>query len=124
MSESISWSLTAGGTSGSIIQTKGASAGDAIISVTVELDAGSAERDLALQVDNVDKVGFLAISSDLQDGSVTVKADGANATELSGPILLFGEGVKLFAGDLTTLTVHNTSAAEGATLTALIGLTV
>ena len=124
MSESISWSLTAGGTSGSTIQTKGSSDGDGIVSVTVELDAGSAERDLTLQVDDVDKVGFLAISSDLQDGSVTVKADGANATALTGPILLFGAGVKLFAGDLGTLTVHNTSAVDAATLTVLIGLTV
>lgn len=124
MSESISWSLTAGGTSGSTIQTQGVSNGDGIVSVTVELDAGSAERDLTLQVDDVGKVGFLAISSNLQDGMVTVKADGANATALSGPILLFGAGITLFAGDLSTLTVHNTSAVDAATLTVLIGLVV
>ena len=124
MSETITWSLTAGGKSGSAIQTKGASTGDGIVSVSVDLDAGSAERDLALQVDKVDNVAFLAISSDLLDSSVTVKADGANASALSGPILLFGEAVKLFAGDLTTLTVHNTSADKAAKVTVLIGLTV
>ncbi len=117
MSETITWSLTAGGKSGSAIQTKGASTGDGIVSVSVE-------RDLALQVDKVDNVAFLAISSDLLDGSVTVKADGANASALSGPILLFGEAVKLFAGDLTTLTVHNTSADKAAKVTVLIGLRV
>lgn len=124
MPETISWSLTAGGTSGSTIQTKGTSSGDAIVSVTVTLDAGSAERGLTLQVDDVDKVRFLAISTDLYDSKVKVKADGAVATTLTGPILLFGAGVRLFASDLTTLTVHNTSAVDAATLTVLIGLTV
>jgi hypothetical protein len=124
MSETITWSLTAGGTSGSAIQTKGVSVGDAIISVSVDLDAGSAARDLALQVDTVDNVAFLAISSDLLDGSVTVKADGASATALNGPILLFGGAVKLFAGDLTTLTVHDTSAVKAAKVSVLIGLKV
>lgn len=124
MSETITWSLTAGGTSGSAIQTQGASVGDGIVSVSVDLDAGSDARDLVLQVDTVDNVALLAISSSLLDGSVTVKADGANATALSGPILLFGEAVTLFAGDLTTLTVHNTSAVTAAKVTVLIGLTV
>jgi hypothetical protein len=124
MTETIVWSLTAGGTSGSAVQTKGASVGDGIISVSVELDAASSARDLALQIDTVDNVAVLAISSTLFDGSVTVKADGANATALSGPILLFGEAVKLFAGDLTTLTVENTSVVSAARITILIGLTV
>ncbi|MEM9305175.1 MAG: hypothetical protein AAGE01_23900 [Pseudomonadota bacterium] len=124
MSESITWSLTAGGTSGSGIQASGQTQGDALVSVSIDLDAGSASRDLALQVEDVSKVGFLAIASDLQDGKVTVKADGANATALTGPILLFGNAVGLFAGDLTTLTVHNTSADKAASLTVLIGLNV
>ncbi|HEV7322648.1 MAG TPA: hypothetical protein VGO04_28945 [Ensifer sp.] len=124
MSETITWSLTAAGKSGSAIQAKGASIGDGIVSVSVDLDAGSAARDLALQVDKVDNVAFLTISSDLLDGSVTVKADRPNASALSGPILLFGEAVKLFADDLTTLTVHNTSAGKPAKVTVLIGLTV
>jgi hypothetical protein len=93
MSETITWSLTAGGKSGSAIQTKGASTGDGIVSVSVDLDAGSAERDLALQVDKVDNVAFLAISSDLLDGSVTVKADGANASALSGPVRRGGQAL-------------------------------
>lgn len=124
MVETITWSLTAGGTSGSTITAKGAAKGDGIISVSVDLAESSDARNLALQVDNVDNVGFLAISSDLLDGSVTVKADGAEATALTGPVLLFGTAVKLFAGDLTTLTVHNTSAADAAKVTVLIGLTV
>lgn len=124
MSETIVWSFTAGGTSGSAIQSKGSSVGDGIVSVSVDLEAGSAARDLVLQVDTVDNVAFLAVSSSLADGKVTIKADGATATALTGPILLFGAGVKLFAGDLTTLTVHNTSAVTAAKVTILIGLTV
>jgi hypothetical protein len=75
-------------------------------------------------VDDVDKVNFLAISSDLLDGKVLVKADGATATPLTGPLLLPGAAVKLFAEDLTTLTVHNTSLNNSAKLSVLIGLTV
>jgi len=124
MSENITWSLTAGGASGSNIQASGVSKGDGIVSVSVELDAGSAARALTLQVDDVDKVAFLAISCDLVDGKVTVQADGASATALTGPMLLFGAAVKLFAGDLTTLTVQNTSTDKAAKLTVLIGLAV
>ena len=124
MSETISWSLTAGGTSGSGVNAAGATTGDATVSVSVDLDPASPARALTLQVDNVDKVSFLAISSSLLDGNVTVKATGAAATKLTGPILLFGEAVALFASDLTTLTVQNTSADKAAKLSVLIGLTV
>jgi hypothetical protein len=121
MSETISWSLTAGGV-GSGINATGTTTGDAIVAASVELDAGSAEKALTLQVDNMDKVTFLAISSDLLDGKVTVKATGS-AIEMTGPILLFGSAVALFASDLTTLTVHNTSVDKAAKLSVLIGLT-
>lgn len=124
MSETISWSLTAGGASGSGVNAAGATTGDATVSVSVDLDPAGPERALTLQVDDVDKVSFLAISSSLLDGKVTVKATGAAATKLTGPILLFGEAVALFASDLTTLTVKNNSADKAAKLSVLIGLTV
>lgn len=124
MSENISWSLTAGGTAGSRIQTSGVLEGEGIVSVSVELDAGSTARDLTLQVDDVARVALLAISCNLIDGTVTVQADGPSAIALTGPMLLFGAAVGLFAGDLTTLTVHNTSPDRAAKLTVLIGLSV
>lgn len=124
MPETISWSLSAGGTSGSAIQASGVSKGDGIVSVSVDLDAGSAARDLTIQVDDVDKVAFLAVSSDLVDGKVTVKPGSGVETALTGPLLLFGAAVKLFATDLSTLTVHNTSTVAAAKLKVLIGLTV
>ncbi len=123
MSETISWSLTAGGRSGSGINATGAIVGDAIVSASVDLAAGSDERAVTLQVDDVSKIAFLSITSSLLDGKVTVKATGG-ATELTGPILLFGKAVELFANDLTTLTVHNTSADKAAKLSVLIGLAV
>ncbi len=124
MSESISWSLTAGGTSGSGINTAGATIGDAVVTASVDLEANSGERDLTLQVDNIEKVTFLAISSDLLDGKVSVKATSDTATKLTGPILLFGHAVKLFADDLTTLTIHNESVDKPAKVSVLIGLSV
>lgn len=124
MVENISWALNVSGTAGSPIQAAGQSSGDAIVSVSVDLEAGSAERVLAVQVDDMDRVAFLALSSSLTNGKVTVQADGPAAIALSGPILLFGTATKLFAGDLSTLKVHNTSATEAATVKVLIGLTL
>lgn len=123
MSEAISWSLSAGGASGPGISSAGQTEGDATVSLSKELDIGE-EKGLAVQVDDVDKVTFLAIDCDLLDGSVTVKATADDPTALKGPILLYGEAVKLFGDDLTTLTVKNNSTEKKANLTALIGLTV
>jgi hypothetical protein len=124
MPESIAWSLTISGTAGSAIQSAGQTTGDGIVSVSVDLEAGSDERALDLQVDDIDRVSFLAVSSSLTDGKVTVKADGPAEIALTGPMLLIGPAAKLFAGDLSTLTVHNTSAADPATVKVLIGLTL
>lgn len=121
MSETISWSLTAGGV-GSGINVTSATTGDAVVSASVDLEPTSGERALTLQVDDIDKVGCLAISSDLLDGTVTVKATGT-AIELTGPILLFGKAVALFASDLTTITVENKSADKPAKISVIIGLT-
>ncbi len=123
MSEAISWSLSAGGPTGAGVSSAGQTIGDATISLSKELDIGEG-KDLSLQVDDVDKVTFLAIDCDLLDGDVTVKATSADTTALTGPILLYGEAVKLFASDLTTLSVKNNSTEKKANLTALIGLTV
>lgn len=124
MPETISWSLTAGGPSGTGINAAGATIGDATVSVSIALEAQSGERALTLQVDDVDKATFMAISSDLTTGDVTVKATGGDATKVTGPMLMFGDAVKLFASDLTTLTVENTSADKPANLNVLIGLKV
>jgi hypothetical protein len=106
------------------VNAAGETAGDATVSVAVTLDAGAGPRDLALQIDDVGKVTFLAISSTLTDGSVGVRAGPGDFTDLTGPILLFGGAVSLFAPDLSTLTVRNESQAEAADLTVLIGLTL
>lgn len=124
MSETISWSVTAGGPSGTGINAAGATTGDATVSVSIALDPASGERALALQVDDVDKVTFLAVSSDLTDGDVTVRATAVDATAITGPMLMFGDAVKLFASDLTTLTVENESVDTAANLSVLIGLKV
>ena len=81
----------------------------------------AAQAELALQLDSVDKIVFLAISSSINDGSVEVQATGADATALTGPMILYGGAVKLFATDLSTLKVQNKHAAEKATLSVLIG---
>jgi hypothetical protein len=124
MTEAITWSVAAGSASSSAINSAGSTQGDATVSVSLKLDAAAAApRVLALQVDDVTKVTFLAISSSLYDGTVEVKGTGA-ALKLTGPILLFGAAVALFANDLSALTVQNKSPTKSADFSVLIGMTL
>ena len=66
-------------------------------------------------------ITFLAISSSISDGTVEVQADGAAPTPLTGPMILYGDAVGLFAGDLTTLKAQNKHATDEAELSVLIG---
>lgn len=125
MSEAISWSLSANSASGGSASATGITQGDATVSATLTLDpAMSAVRDLALQVDQASAVTFLAITSSLTDGSVAVTPTGGTAIALTGPILLMGAAVPLFAADLGTLAVQNTSPESAATFSVLVGLTL
>ncbi|MFZ7090738.1 hypothetical protein [Primorskyibacter sp. 2E233] len=123
MPESIAWSLSAGGSSGSGISAAGTLLVDASMSVSRSFDAAGAETDVELMIDKVDNVSFLAISSDLNDGKVTVQGTG-DKRALTGPIVLFGEAVKLFATDLSVVKVQNTSPDKAAHLTILVGLNI
>ena len=98
---------------------------DAITTAEVQLvKAMAADRDLALQIDDVDKLAFFVLTSSLTDGSVEVKADTATRTKLTGPIILFGAAIKLFAGDLSTLSLKNLSATDTADIRILVGSTL
>ena len=122
MVETLTWSFTAGSSSGAGLASNGSLAAEAATLASVSLDANMAAAiDLALQLADVDQIAFLAIAASLEDGSVEVQADGANPTVLTGPLILYGEAVKLFAGDLTTLKVQNKHPTEAAELSVLIG---
>ncbi|MES9901720.1 MAG: hypothetical protein ABW168_03440 [Sedimenticola sp.] len=110
MSEPISWSLSAGSASGGGVNISGKTEADAttVASLTLAPKMNQA-KELAMQIGDVSKVELLIISSTINDGSIEIKADGASAIALSGPLVLFGPSVKLFAGDLDKLTVQNKS---------------
>jgi hypothetical protein len=117
----LSWSFSAGATGGSI-DLSGGNEVDAVISAEVALEANMQNQtSLSLQVDDVSKVVFLGVASTLQDGKVEIVADG-DTVKMIGPLLLYGDGVALFAGDLSTLKVVNKSADKEATLTILVGM--
>lgn len=123
MAQKLSWSFSAGSSSGSAVNVSGETAVDAVVSASVTLDAAmAAARELTLQVDDVDRVLFLAISSSLIDGKVEVEPVGGTAMAVTGPLILYGAAVKLFAADLSTIKVQNKAVATAATLTILIGL--
>ena len=50
-----------------------------------------------------------------------MKADSATRTKLTGPLILYGEAIKLFAGDLQTISLKNSSATTAADITILMG---
>ena len=118
----MTWSFTAGSSSGIGLDDAGSMDLEATTAANIQLDAAmNNATGLALQLADVNKVSFLAITASRYDGSVKVKADGAGDTDLDGPLILFGEGVKLFAGDLSTLSVQNAHQTEAVTLSIVIG---
>lgn len=123
MPQSFSWSYCGGAPSGVGVNNAGNVGVDAITTAGVTLaKAMAADRDLALQIDDVGKVAFFVLTSSLNDGSVEIKADTATRTKLTGPIILYGEAVKLFAGDLDKISLKNSSATDAAEITILMGL--
>ena len=123
MSEKMSWSFTAASSAGSGVSSSGAFDTDATASSTVTLDAAMVSAtDLTFQLNEVSRITLLAIVPSLTDGSIEIQADGSSATALTGPMVLFGAAVGLFAGDLTTLRVQNKHVDKKATLSVLMGL--
>ncbi len=123
MPQTYSWSYSGGSPSGAGVNIGGSLDADAVVTADVQLAKNmAADRDLALQIDNVDKLAFLVLASSLYDGSVEVKADTATRTKLTGPLILYGPAVKLFAGDLDKLSLKNSNATEVADIQILMGL--
>ena len=125
MPSRISWSNSVASDGGASVSGRGDIIIDTATSVTVTLDPATvAAEALDLQVADPSGVAVLAIFSDVMDGSLTVKATLGSATALTGPLVLFGAAVTMFATDLTTLNVQNNHATDEATLEILIGRTV
>jgi hypothetical protein len=122
VAETISWSFTAGASSGAGLSSNGTLESEAVTSAVVALDANMSDpADLTMQLEDVDRIAFLAVSASIADGSIEIRADGADPTPLTGPLLLYGAAVRLFAGDLSTLKVQNKHATDPAKLSVLIG---
>lgn len=119
MPDSISWSFNAAGSSGGTSKASGKVTADAILTAHRTVAKGATEA-LELQLDGTAKVVFLAITSSINDGKVTIKGTGANDIAMQGPLILYGPAIGLFATNLTTVTVKNT-AASAAELSILAG---
>ncbi|MDP5220851.1 hypothetical protein Q5Y75_27055 [Ruegeria sp. 2205SS24-7] len=122
MPSRISWSNSVVSDDGARVSGRGDIVIDTATGVTATLDPamGAAEA-LALQVADPSGVAVLAIFSNIMDGSVTVEGTLGAATALTGPLVLYGAAVSMFATDLTTLSVQNNHATEEATVEILIG---
>jgi hypothetical protein len=123
MPQTYSWSYSGGSPVGAGVNIAGKLEADAIVSAGVQLPKNmAADRELALQIDDVDKLAFLVVASSLYDGSVDVKADTVTRTKLTGPLILHGAAVKLFAANLDKVSLKNSSVAEAADIQILMGL--
>ncbi|MGB3847729.1 MAG: hypothetical protein WA940_17805 [Sphingopyxis sp.] len=122
MPQKFFWSFGGNSSAGVGINAGGELDVDAITTAEVQLVKGmTADRELALQIDDVDQLAFFVLTSSLTDGSVEVKTDTATRTRLTGPIILFGAAIKLFAGSLETITLKNLSTTTPADIRILVG---
>lgn len=122
MSQKFFWSFGGNSQAGVGIADGNGIEVDAITTAEVQLAENmAADRKLALQIDDVDKLAFFILTSSLIDGSVEVKADTATRTKLVGPIILFGTAIKLFAGSLDSISLRNLSATDAADIRILVG---
>jgi hypothetical protein len=123
MPDSISWSFNAVSSSGGTAKSTGKTDADATLSATKKVKKTNGNEALKFQLDTASSIAFLAVTSTFYHANLTIKASGAGATEvpLTGPFVLHGGALALFAADLTTLTVKNTSSTD-AEVTVLIGL--
>ena len=123
MPDTIAWSFNASSSAGGGSKASGKTSVDATLAVVKTLNKNmGAPIVLGLQLETAAKIAFLAATSTLNDGKVTIKADG-DTVAMTGPLVLHGNALALFAGDLSSLTVRN-QGSEAADLSILIGYNV
>lgn len=120
MGEELAWSVKLKTADGVTKGDAGNLAAEAVMVAPVDLAKNmDAAVDLNLQLDDVEDIQVILVTSSSYDGKVEVTGTG-DAIPLVGPLLLFGNAVPLFADDLTTLKVQNKGDAS-AQLQILIG---
>lgn len=119
--ENLSWSVKLASASGVTVRDSGAVNGEAVLTAPARLPKNMQDaKELTLQLSNVDSIEVLLITSTVYDENVEIKAD-KDLVKLTGPLMLFGNSIKQFAGSLDKLTVQNKSQDEEAELHILIG---
>lgn len=122
MAQKLFWSFGGNSSGGAGIDSGGAMDVDAITIAEVQLVKNmTADRELALQIGDVGKLALLVLTSSLNDGSVEIETDTGTRTKLTGPIILFGAAIKLFAGSLDKISLKNLSTSDAADIRILMG---
>lgn len=119
--EKASWSMSINTTSGISVGDSGVSELHASTIIPLVVESGK-DTELKLQLGNVENIDMLTITSTIYDGKVSVAGgdDTMGAVGLSGPLILFGDMIKKFNGNLDVLKINNSSSAE-ASLKIIIG---
>lgn len=123
MPDLISWSFNATASAGGMSKGSGKVEVDAVLVANRTIKKGAAAEELALQLEAAAKVVFLSITS--TSAEVTVKVGtgaGAKTVTLSGPLILYGDGVNLFASDLGKVTLSAPTSDATADVSILIGM--
>jgi hypothetical protein len=123
MPDSISWSFNAAASSGGTSKASGKTAVDAVMVANRTIKKGAAAEELALQLETAAKVALLAITSSSREVTVKVGSGaGAKTVTLTGPLVLHGDAVKLFADDLGKITVSAPTNDASADVSILVGI--
>src|SRR3569832_1359759 len=111
MSKTLVWAVNAASESGGV-SSGGSVNVTSVTSASVTVDV-NASVDLDLQLADVGKLSFIAISASRYDGEVSVTPSGAaTPLVLDGPLVLFGKAIALLGGTLATLKVTNGATAK------------
>ena len=116
MVDLISWSVNAVASSGAASKAAGVTTVDGIFSAKVAIPkptGAPADVPHELQLETATRFRFLAITCPDTTGKIEVTGTGSSpqTVALHGPLILHGDAIKLFTGNLSTLKVKNTSGA-------------
>ena len=127
MPESLAWSLSAGAVGGSIgdsgkLDVEATTAASVTVDAAVDTNTPTA-RELTFQLADVANIALLVVKASNYSGQVTLQAAGQDAPEvdMTGPLVLFGDGVTLFGDSLATLTITNADDTAAVDVEILLG---
>ena len=119
MPDSISWNFNAVTRLGAYTKTAGSTDADAVL-VARQTVKKKTTANIDLQIADVAKARFFSLTSIPYDEQIVVTHTGGDI-HLTGPLVLYGDAIKLFNTSLSTVEIKNNSDGD-AEISIMIGL--